>query len=1419
MKRFFFLFVAILCATSLGANGFVYSKSQNTDDTNPCQKPTNIILSNPTTSSIDISWSDDNSSVLYWLIKYTSISDTLWENAQQLQASNNPFTLNDLLPNQTYKLIIQSNCSSSDESLWSDSVVFTTLCESISLIAWNENFEAFEQYSFPQCWRKFSSFSAQDVSYPYIESADYSSHSNPNSLKFGTSSNSTCWAITPAIGQSIETLQLSFWAKAEADVSGTIEVGILSSQTDTSSFESVMIVQPSTTYSKYEIPFALVNSIGTNKYIAFKQNGRSQGYFWWIDDIELDYIPFCPKPNDVNISNITTSSAELSWNDITGNSSSWTLQYKPSSVISWDSAYSFQINTQPYTINNLSSASIYDLRMKADCISEESPFTNPITFKTQCEDITLIPYTMDFETTLQYDKMPICWQRTEDSFIAGSEKYPYIVTNNANNGSKALAFYSTQSTYSYAILPKIDVQNSDLSLRFWAKSLAGTLSVFLMSDDEQMQLIEDITLNANTYQRYDVTLPEEALTEKQYVVFRYNTSTYKTGYIDDLTIDYPSLCNEPTNISVNNITTSSALISWDEVQDDETPSWILEYMDADNTSWEGATSLNVGSIPFTLSGLTDAKTYKFRVKTICENSQSAYSNETSFTTLCLPLTSFPYTIDFDDIPSGSGNLPVCWQKPSYSNGNYPYVYSSSNVHSGEKSLRFYADGSNYAYAIMPQIGVDISSLQVKFWAKSNGGTLSVGVISIPEDASSIQIFQDINLTSSYQEYEVLFDQISGVNLYIVLRYNSQSYFEGYVDDVVIDYIPLCPKQTSLRAYNPTDNSIDLTWIDPNGNANLWDIEYMLASDTSWDEAQTIPTSSYPYTITSLLQNTTYKLRVKASCLNEESPWSDEVICTTLCDEIITIPFVENFESLQQYSFPSCWRKISSYNKTSTNYYYPFVETDQHKTGEKSLAMATKKEKTAYAITPPFSMDLSLLKIKCQIRNESSTNSGSLELGIMSDLTDTTTFQSIISFDAVEAYNTWVEKEIYLDQVNTGDCKFIAFKQTAPRNNYYWWIDDIEINYITNCASPYDLSINETNTMANLQWAYENNSGNGFQVRLNSDGDTIEVYTNSYLFTNLTPNTQYTAYIRAICDNSYSSWRSISFTTTNIEAGAITYTPISISQFSAILSGEYVGIDSEPLCKGFYYRNANSTSWTRVISEGGTNPYTILIDNLIADNDYIYKAFVKINENDSVFGQEVSFHSLAIVPAIVETLDVTNIEANSATFSATIEQGTLEITSRSFQLIKENDLWSDATIITGQGTSPFVATYNSLLPNTPYIVRAVVTTGENDDETYGNEVRFNTPLSLLDIDNNRVCFDIYPNPAKGNTKLYIQNAKGDISIKLFDVYSRIVKTIKIKANSSQEEYPLDLSSLFSGTYYIQILTENNSNISTQKLIIL
>ena len=223
-----------------------------------------------------------------------------------------------------------------------------------------------------------------------------------------------------------------------------------------------------------------------------------------------------------------------------------------------------------------------------------------------------LPYVEDFDSYPYYsaNDLPICWSYINTS--TGSHTYPQMESGSSHNSSaNALSLYSysycNESTIfvsdpqpQYAILPEIqDV--SRLKMTLWARARSmdnsatvtydATFKVGVMTDPNDastfVQIGDPITPQSTTYEQYTISFDNYTGNGTYIAIMIDAASTisdqpqanhdyHRWVCIDDITVELN--CDAPSNLAVNNITFTSADLSWTGSPADE--SYTVRYRTA-----------------------------------------------------------------------------------------------------------------------------------------------------------------------------------------------------------------------------------------------------------------------------------------------------------------------------------------------------------------------------------------------------------------------------------------------------------------------------------------------------------------------------------------------------------------------------------------------------------------------------------------------------------------------------------------------------------------------------------------------------------------------------------------------------------------------------------------------------------------------
>lgn len=232
-------------------------------------------------------------------------------------------------------------------------------------------------------------------------------------------------------------------------------------------------------------------------------------------------------------------------------------------------------------------------------------------------------------------------------------------------------------------------------------------------------------------------------------------------------------CVLPTNLTVQNVTSDGAQLSW-------TPG-------ADETQWSvtiGGNTYTAHLPSHTITGLQPNTEYTAEIRSLCGDDASLAPRRITFRTEC-GAAELPYICGFENAPMGAGSaMPDCWRR--ISSNNFPYVVQS-NAHSGSRSLYF--STASTQYAVLPAVDAPLNSLQMHLWlrsAASSSTSLTVGMMSNPNDASTFVAVETIDdITTTYTLFDVSFENYTGTGNYPAIKVAAGSANYIYADDIKV----------------------------------------------------------------------------------------------------------------------------------------------------------------------------------------------------------------------------------------------------------------------------------------------------------------------------------------------------------------------------------------------------------------------------------------------------------------------------------------------------------------------------------------------------------------------------------------------------------------------------------------------------------
>ncbi|MBZ0097692.1 MAG: choice-of-anchor J domain-containing protein, partial [Taibaiella sp.] len=274
---------------------------------------------------------------------------------------------------------------------------------------------------------------------------------------------------------------------------------------------------------------------------------------------------------------------------------------------------------------------------------------------------------------------------------------------------------------------------------------------------------------------------------------------------------YCPTCFTPSLQTVSNITQTSAILAWTSGGAEV---WDIEYGLSGFIPGEG-TIITVTEKPYTLTGLSVLETYDWYVRDICSaDDKSVWLGPSSFSTQMIPISSFPYTENFDGTWSGTPAAPDGWKVVNFTGSWYQEDDRLMPPHSGGYS----AVGSGYSvgnYLITPLLDLTGVDVRIRWWdrvrvmGRSNSYKILVSTTTTNITAFTEDLGTYVCTETEWTEHLLDLSAYNGQNIYVAFYHfktQAPKYLFG-IDDVRVEEISTIPNPATVSF--PTDNLVTL----------------------------------------------------------------------------------------------------------------------------------------------------------------------------------------------------------------------------------------------------------------------------------------------------------------------------------------------------------------------------------------------------------------------------------------------------------------------------------------------------------------------------------------------------------------------------------------------------------------------------------
>ena len=359
------------------------------------------------------------------------------------------------------------------------------------------------------------------------------------------------------------------------------------------------------------------------------------------DPVKKTFSTTCPAPTAPQVTNITTTTATLSWTAAGGGISDYQyIVVARGGTEDWTTPTLVEGATTASITTGLAAGTKYDVYVRSYYNATTVSASVKAQFQTPCNAMSIEDFDGTFESeTAGSGLMPDCWEAAA-SFVYSSTTYPYVRNGfSANNGDQWLSFYGG-SNPNIAVLPVFTEALNTLTVSFYYKNgstWGGYFSLGYYKNGVFTAYEGAANLERKTtYTYFEMALPNVAAAEGARLAIQYAGSSYNyEASIDDVTVTVTPSCTKPSVPTVSNIVYNGATIDWTENGSAE--AWKVQYS-TDNTNWTTANGGDaVTAHPYNLRGLTSGTPYYVRVLSVCgpTDESPAVAAASTFTPTCV----------------------------------------------------------------------------------------------------------------------------------------------------------------------------------------------------------------------------------------------------------------------------------------------------------------------------------------------------------------------------------------------------------------------------------------------------------------------------------------------------------------------------------------------------------------------------------------------------------------------------------------------------------------------------------------------------------------------------------------------------------------------------------------------------------------
>lgn len=469
-----------------------------------------------------------------------------------------------------------------------------------------------------------------------------------------------------------------------------------------------------------------------------------------------------------------------------------------------------------------------------------------------------------------------------DGGLAPGTTYTYRVAATSSAGSSGYSNTASATTD----LPPPPAAPSGLSataVNETAISLGWTdnandeddYSVERSSDGVSFSVIATLGANATSYS-------DSGLTSGATYFYRVSASNLggPSGYsnVASATTPAPQPPTAPSGLAATTASSSSIDLTWSDNSSNET-AFAIERSPAATANWQQVATVGADTTSYTDTGLAASTSYDFRVRAFNGSLASAPSNVATATTDAFSSQDYFATGEI----AGQGTVNGTYQLTTSDNGQAAELVERRS--GGKPSSRYSFLIHTYVIPVSPSGSL---TLHANAWQSpsSDGDNFE---LQWSADNSSFQTALTISATTDGTNYTAALPATLAGNVYIRVVDTDQTAGNVAFDSVFIDALfirasgistptpPTAPSNASATAQSST--LVNITWTDNSFDENSFELQRS-GDGVNFSPLATLPSNTTSYADSSVVGDSTYFYRVRATNTAGLSSWSNTGAITT-----------------------------------------------------------------------------------------------------------------------------------------------------------------------------------------------------------------------------------------------------------------------------------------------------------------------------------------------------------------------------------------------------------------------------------------------------------------------------------------------------------------------------------------------------------